>query len=353
MGDQRNRIARLGDNMNPHFKKAGGWICGAVGAIVAALAGHAVAAVDENVEPLSWANSWSKGSVVVSNVVGSAARVAVHFPWSDPGWPPPRGTIYLVTGGSPETSPFAGDYVAGGMKHLAFKLSANTNVTLVSAILRSTTSGTEWKFPVQVPRTPNEWGVMTVPIEWDSRWYQNSPGDGNGGSWSQAIQSVSYVGVLVERSGFANQIVTVDSFILAGTGFITPPAHLLSFGDALEARFGVRNFKDLTASQKAQDLDGDGMKDVDEILAGTNPDNRNSVFAATVVSTTSSGVTIKWPSVSGGVYTVSRSRDLVGGVFGALADGYRLTATQDGFMEYTDRTVQANGGPYFYRVVRE
>jgi hypothetical protein len=164
---------------------------------------------------------------------------------------------------------------------------------------------------------------------------------------------VSYVGLLIERSGFANQIVTVDSFILAGTGFITPPANLLSFGDALEARFGVRSYGDLTAAQKAQDADKDGMTDVDEILAGTNPDNKNSVFAATVVSTSSSGVTIRWPCVNGGVYTVSRSRDLVSGTFSALADGYRLTASQDGYMEYTDRAVQANGGPYFYRIVRE
>jgi hypothetical protein len=153
--------------MNPYFENAQRRVCGATIGLIALVATGAAAAVTENAEPLAWANTYSKGSVVVSNVVGAPARVAVHFPWSDPAWPPPRGTIYLVSGGDPQVSPFSGDYAAAGMKHIAFKLSANTNVSLVNAVLRSPSSNTEWKHPVQVPQTPNEWAVKTVPLEWE------------------------------------------------------------------------------------------------------------------------------------------------------------------------------------------
>jgi len=316
---------------------------------------RASAAVSENTEPSAWTNTVRYGAVVVSNVVGMKACVGVHFPWSSPSFPPPEGSIYLVTGGDPQVSPFAGDYLANGMKNLAFKLNATTNAMSVSVILKGAANDVAWKYPVSVSQGAGTWTTNIIPLALDGGWYQFKRGDGNsyGSQWTQDLASVSYVGLKIDRGGFSNQIATIDSFILAGTGFMTPPATLLSFGDALEAIFGKRNYSDLTAEQKAQDSDKDGMTDVNELLAGTDPNSPNSVFAVTVVRSSGSGVTIRWSCVNGGVYTVSRSTNLVVGTFIALGNGYRLTATQDGYMEYMDETVNADGGPYFYRIVKE
>jgi len=311
-----------------------------------------IAAVSANTEPSAWTNTYKYGSGVVSNVVGMKACVGVHFPGSDPAKIPPEGVVCLVTGGSPANSPFAGNYLASGMESIAFKLNTTTNTMSVSVVLVSV-GGTQWNHPVDVPSAAGTWATLVVPIALDGGWYMSEPGDADGSQWTQDLASVSYVGLAIGREGFSSQVATIDSFILAGTGFVTPPAVLLALGDALEARFGVRNFSDLTAAQKAQDADKDGMTDVNEILAGTDPDNKNSVFAATVAAIGPEGVTIQWPSVSGGVYTVSRCGDLVAGDFQALTAGYRLTATQDGTMSFTDKTAKTDGGPYFYRIVKE
>ena len=167
------------------------------------------------------------------------------------------------------------------------------------------------------------------------------------------IRDVRFVGVRLKPCGYGAQTLTVDSLILVGADFASAPALLVYLGDALEARFGVRALSSLTTAQKALDTDGDGMTDLDEILTGTNPDNVNSIFAAQVVGASAAGVTIRWPCLEGAVYTVSRTSNLIAGTFIALSNGYRLTATSTGYMEFVDTTAQADGGPYFYRIVKE
>jgi hypothetical protein len=171
--------------------------------------------------------------------------------------------------------------------------------------------------------------------------------------WSNDIRHVTFAGVRLIPIGTAAQKFDICSFILVGSDFASAPALLVSLGDAYRARFGIRDFASLTAAQRVVDADGDGITDVGEILTGTNPDDPNSVFAAQVVAVTAEGVTIKWPSVEGAVYTVARTPDLVGGSFSALVQGYRLTAKSTGFMEFTDTTAKLGSGPYFYRVVKE
>ena len=343
----------LGENMKNYLNPIRNMMMGTASVVaLAAMAGMA-SGLNENTEPIAWTTTRTLGDFTVSAVPGSPARVIVSFPQQDPDSPPSAGLVYLVTGGDPQASPFAGDYVDAHIKNIAFKIGTSAVGNPVRVVLKSTAFSTEWKHGVSVPQTADGWVTNAIPLEWDGLWYRKNPGDGNAADWASALRSVNYVGIAVDRTGQASQTITVDSFILAGVGFVTPPAMLLAFGDALEARFGVRNYSDLTAAQKALDTDKDGMTDVDEILAGTNPDNKNSVFAANVVKTTAEGVTIRWSCVNGGVYTLSRTSDLVGSAFAALPAGYRLTATQDGYMEFTDKTVKANAGPYFYRIVKE
>lgn len=95
------------------------------------------------------------------------------------------------------------------------------------------------------------------------------------------------------------------------------------------------------------DSDGDGVMDWAEQIAGTNPNNSNSVFKAStdIQPAPGGGLIIKWSSVAGKTYAIHRSSGLSQG-FSAMANSLPATAPQN---QYTDSTA-TNTGPYFYRI---
>ena len=99
------------------------------------------------------------------------------------------------------------------------------------------------------------------------------------------------------------------------------------------------------------DSDGDGITDIQELLAGTNPYNANSVlqmnrpYRPTGVGGT--GMAIEWTSVTGKYYTVQRSTNLMASP--AFTDIASHVPAQTPVTVYTDTTATAEG-PYFYRV---
>lgn len=62
------------------------------------------------------------------------------------------------------------------------------------------------------------------------------------------------------------------------------------------------------------DLDGDGLTNYQEYLAGTQPQNFNSVFRVTKINLATGQVRITWNSVAGKTYTIS-SASQVGGPY--------------------------------------
>jgi hypothetical protein len=310
----------------------------------------------ENTESTNWTRELAFGSVTVSNVGGG--KVSVTFGGQDPSQPPSFTSVDLVSGGDGSGTPFAGDYVAAGISNIAFKIMAETGTGIIMrVVLNGGYSGLTWSRVVSFPETPGMWVTNIVAVGSTMQGWS----DGRSANavpkasvlWTNDIRNVRYVGVRLTVGDTNAQACIVDSFVLVGPNFASAPAYLVNLGDALEARFGVRTYSALTVAQKALDTDKDGMTDVNEILTGTNPDDRNSIFAAQVVASKAQGITIRWPSVEGGVYTVSRTSDLVAGVFTTIPQGYRLTATSSGYMEFTDTTANSDGGPYFYRVVKE
>lgn len=310
------------------------------------------AGIVDNTEPTNWVNGMTYGSVTVSN--GASGLVSVSFKEQNPNSPSAATGVEVVAGGDPAGSPFAGNYFAAGVSHIAFEIRANvvTNAK-VFAVLNGGSSGLTWTKPLTPPSTVGVWVTNIVSVGSMDGWKYASAPDAVQ-LWSNDIRNVQFVGVKLIPAGIGAQTFEIRSFILVGPDFASAPALLVLIGDALKERFGVRSISLLTAEQKAQDLDKDGVTDLDEILTGTNPDNPNSVFAAEIVGVSAQGVKIRWPCVEGNVYTVSRTSDLVAKTgFEALMQGYRLTATSTGYMEFTDTTTETDGGPYFYRIVKE
>ncbi len=65
-----------------------------------------------------------------------------------------------------------------------------------------------------------------------------------------------------------------------------------------------------TKADPAADDDGDGMTNVQEFLAGTNPLDANSVLRIDSILRTPGGLEIQFPSVSGKTYRIEYSSDL-------------------------------------------
>jgi hypothetical protein len=94
------------------------------------------------------------------------------------------------------------------------------------------------------------------------------------------------------------------------------------------------------------DADGDGVKNYQEFLAGTDPLNKNSLFILTGIRPDSQGgIDVSWQSVANKTYSLLRSTDL-NGPFEVVQDGIAATAPTNSFYD-----AAASGfGPYFYRV---
>ena len=99
------------------------------------------------------------------------------------------------------------------------------------------------------------------------------------------------------------------------------------------------------AAGRDDDPDGDGLSNVEEFLAGTDPLNANSVLKITGIRPVVNGIEIRWASVAGKVYTVEHARTLGGAwlpvKMGLVAEGAETRFVLPG----------AEGG--FFRIVLE
>ncbi|MFH0909405.1 MAG: thrombospondin type 3 repeat-containing protein [bacterium] len=97
------------------------------------------------------------------------------------------------------------------------------------------------------------------------------------------------------------------------------------------------------------DADGDGVSNMAEYLAGTNPQDAQSMFEFIETETWAEGGTrIRWQSSSNRFYSLFKSRDLRSG-FEPFVTGIRATPPEN---SYTD-TNAVGEGAYFYRIVVE
>ncbi len=118
-------------------------------------------------------------------------------------------------------------------------------------------------------------------------------------------------------------------------------------GNGLPDWWELEYFGHLTGTDPNADPDHDGMSNLAEWIAGTNPTNAASCLRASVVSATNSnGVVVNWSSVTGKLYWLARSTNLETGFSTVVATNIAATAPTNIFTD----TTALPGNPSFYRI---
>lgn len=117
-------------------------------------------------------------------------------------------------------------------------------------------------------------------------------------------------------------------------------------GNGLPDWWELQYFGHLTGTDPNADPDHDGMNNLAEWIAGTNPTNAASVLRASVVSNSPSGVVVSWSSVAGKTYWLARSTNLLTGFDSIVSTNIAATAPTN---IQTDAAVMP-GNTRFYRV---
>ena len=93
------------------------------------------------------------------------------------------------------------------------------------------------------------------------------------------------------------------------------------------------------------DPDGDGLNNLAELKAGTNPNDFQSQFKFIRITRQAGSVLVEWSSVANRSYSILRSSDVLTG-YQLLSGNRQATPPVNSFLD----TTAAPPGPYFYRL---
>ncbi|MGQ9662686.1 MAG: thrombospondin type 3 repeat-containing protein [Kiritimatiellia bacterium] len=247
------------------------------------------------------------------------------YDWDEPGlmgWTNTSGTVLLFNSGGQLTAQFrqqkqpvfAADTVrtvlpAGVLlTNISFRLTArDCSPSAVRLCFRTAAGGDTWQVSLPPP-TSRATVLYSVPLKENAGWRKGPYGTVQ--EFAAAMQSVAWVGIYIRRHGTTReQSYEIDSFEI--TGLQCPEdSDTDGMPDTWEVVHGLdpNNFADAFS-----DLDGDGMNNLAECRAGTDPTNANSLLMLSIALTNIGGkgeaIVLGWPSAPGRVYALWRAAD--------------------------------------------
>jgi hypothetical protein len=254
--------------------------------------------------------------------------------WDPPPVPMPPEEYLIKAGPGASGGQFTGDYLGRGVAAVSFKIYCDAPVEVWLAF-RNQVTNRWWQMSLGGLQV-GVWQTVTVPI--DPMVLKDLGGAVDWISFEQDIRNVSWVGLVMRRSSSDNrQTVLVDDFSLTGPG-AEFAAWMAQFRDSAGAG-AVAEMNPLPDG----DLDGDGVKNSAEWIAGTSAGDSNDCLRVKIEPGPGKGVRLKWNAKAGRTYGVWRCTDLTQG-FSPVSTGLAPAA---GDASYDDSEAM---GPVFYRI---
>jgi hypothetical protein len=255
---------------------------------------------------------------------------------------------------------FSGDYAAAGIHKVGFRIRSELQVDgpAVASVILKSGSGRIWRnMNVEVSNQAGLWVANNIELTRAAGWARDGPGNSEL-LWDIDIKDVVNIGIRLAQVGSQAQNYSIGTFVLLdSSGKVVGESGLMPSRvmDYFASTYEISDTNDITDEMKATDSDNDGMNDWLELLAGTDPEDSNSIFVAKIVDFAEDGITVSWPCVSDGMYKVMR-REGFGSEFGVIT--VDLTPTEsyitNGVMMMEHKDSFAPGrGPYMYKIVKQ
>jgi len=251
-----------------------------------------------------------------------------------PTMPMPPEKYLIKAGPAASAGMFVGDYLNNGVAAVSFRIYCNYPTEAWLAF-QNESSPRWWQISLGIQAT-GKWQTVAVPVMPSVLRELRGATDWN--SFEQDLRNVSWIGVIVRRnSSLYGQTVQIDDFSLTGPGadFAAWMAQYGSGGGFVDGRTPLPE----------GDLDGDGVPNSAEWIAGTSAGDSNDCLRLYIDPDSQTGPRLRWNTKAGRIYNVWRSTDLSHGFSKISPD----VAAQSNNVEatYDDGTVD---GPIFYRL---
>lgn len=290
--------------------------------------------------------------ITLPTVTTNGSSIKVSF--KDPGFPFAADAVVAPVAGM--NASFTGDYSRAGIQVANFTVVATNSPATNSPIAAI----------IQLyGRTGRIWATFAVSNGNNSVSFNRSQGvwtliDGDTGAdldiqWSDDQHNVAGLELKIQRNASVSafQTVAISNFYLLGSQ--TVGSAPMTLENALMQAFGTNNVADIAPEIANDDDDGDGMSNLDEVLAMY----QDGYFDETLFKASFGvgGVTIRFACLNGNTYSVERATNAVSGVYAEIGsvtatNGPGYTATNGtGYAEYQDSA--PGDGPNFYRVVQQ
>jgi hypothetical protein len=184
---------------------------------------------------------------------------------------PPEEYVFEAGSGASGAA-FTGDYIAQGVTDIRFRLFCERKAR-VSVLLWNADASRVWRYRIPNIQT-GEWMQVSVPLSMPSLHCL-----GEAESWARFeadMRNIAAVGVAIEREHSLDaQVYRLDDFMVAGAG----PAYAAWIGQfPRPPGYGMEGCDILPGS----DLDGDGVANDNEWVAGTSAGDPHDYLELTV-----------------------------------------------------------------------
>ena len=130
-------------------------------------------------------------------------------------------------------------------------------------------------------------------------------------------------------------------------GYYSPAAHVFATtdlgadydGDTIPDWWEQQYFRSPTGAVASADSDADSLKNEYEYIAGTDPTDRDSVFAVSDAAWTQNAFNVSWYAITGRLYGVNYNDSFPTGPWTALDGASNLSVVANGYYSVSDSTV--------------